>query len=275
MAVLAAVNFLTRRDTLYLLRPTWDTKQELWNTYSFWPYVPAVEANADYCGHYGWEDRPAMAAGPGRRPRIVDATLLSTEASLLKLRLMEMRDHVDVVILVEADRSFDGTPKPHFPVFNETEIRRYMKSSQVLIYQQIRFPPDEKNPWENEGAMRRALADIILDRPRWHGVRVRAGDLILMSDVDEIPSREALHLARVCAIPPVLHLNMKNYWYSFEFTLNNNGYWRARVRHRVTFGATPELGYNSNHVRESDEPLLHRAGTAAGASARYRSFRLR
>jgi len=46
--------------------------------------------------------------------------------------------------------------------------------------------------------MRRTLADIILDHPR-HSVG--AGDLILMSDVDEIPSREALQLARVsCAV---------------------------------------------------------------------------
>jgi len=96
MAVLAAVYFLTRRDTLYLLRPIWDTKPKPWNTYSFWPYVPEVESNADYCRHYGWERRAAA-----RRPRIVDATLLSTEVSLLKLRLMETRDHVDVVILVE------------------------------------------------------------------------------------------------------------------------------------------------------------------------------
>jgi len=245
MAILAVVYFLTRRDTLYLLRPIWDTKPEPWNTHSFWPYVPDAESNADYCRRYGWGERPLAA----RRPRIVDATLLSTEVSLLKLRLMEMRDHVDVVILVEADRSFDGTPKPHFPIFNETEIRSYMKDSQVLIYQQVHFLQDEKNPWHNEGMMRRTLTDIILDHRR-HAIR--AGDLVLMSDVDEIPSREALQLARVCAIPPVLHLSMKNYLYSFEFPLNNDGYWRAKL---VTFGATPQFGYN--HVRASDELLLH------------------
>ena len=59
-----------------------------------------------------------------------------------------------------------------------------------------------------------------------------------MSDVDEIPSREPLQLARVCAIPPVLHLGMKKYLYSFEFPLDKYGYWRAKL---VTFGATPQF----------------------------------
>ena len=94
MVILAVVYFLTRRDTLYLLRPIWDTKPEPWNTLSFWPYVPEAESN--YCRHWWWGERPPAA----RRPRIVDAKLLGTEVSLLKLKLMETRDRVDMVIRV-------------------------------------------------------------------------------------------------------------------------------------------------------------------------------
>ncbi|KAI0294705.1 glycosyl transferase [Multifurca ochricompacta] len=226
---IAFIYFVSRRDSLYLLRPIWDKKPQPFNTYSFWPYVPAIESDKDYCRHYGWQQRQV---GNRKSPRIIDATMISTEVSLFKLRLMETRDHVDMVIVVEADRSFDGTPKPHFPIFNETEIRPYMKDSQVLVYhndaQYAHGHHSRSSTWHNHG------------------------DLILMSDVDEISSKETLQLAKVCSLPPILHLNMRDYLYSFEFPLNDNGYWRPKI---VTFEATTTFGYN--HIRASDELLLH------------------
>ncbi|KAL5550845.1 hypothetical protein UlMin_001021 [Ulmus minor] len=54
-------------------------------------------------------------------------------------------------------------------------------------------------------------------------------DLLIMSDVDEIPSRHTINLLRWCDdIPEVLHVQLKNYLYSFEFLVDNNS-WRASV----------------------------------------------
>ena len=75
------------------------------------------------------------------------------------------------------------------------------------------------------------------------------GDLLIMSDIDEIPSRQALMLAKTCVTPSWLHLTMKNYMYSFEFPLNDHGYWRASI---VT--ASSNLQYS--HTRQSDDSLL-------------------
>lgn len=78
---------------------------------------------------------------------------------------------------------------------------------------------------------------------------IQEGDLIIMSDVDEIPSGHTVQLLRWCeGIPPVLHLQMNNYLYSFEFLVDKSS-WRASV---VMYrpGAT---GYN--HMRKTDAIL--------------------
>jgi len=60
-------------------------------------------------------------------------------------------------------------------------------------------------------------------------------DLLIMSDVDEIPSRHTVNLLRWCnEITQIPHLRLKNSLYSFEFLLVNKS-WRASV-HRFQMG---------------------------------------
>ncbi|VYS58683.1 unnamed protein product [Arabidopsis thaliana] len=60
-------------------------------------------------------------------------------------------------------------------------------------------------------------------------------DLLIMSDVDEIPSRHTVNLLRWCnEITQIPHLRLKNSLYSFEFLLDNKS-WRASV-HRFQMG---------------------------------------
>lgn len=74
-----------------------------------------------------------------------------------------------------------------------------------------------------------------------------------MSDVDEIPSGHTINLLRWCDdIPPILHLHLRNYLYSFEFPWDHRS-WRATV-HRYRMGKTRYA-----HFRQTDY-LLSDAG---------------
>ncbi|KAG7626660.1 Glycosyl transferase family 17 [Arabidopsis thaliana x Arabidopsis arenosa] len=67
-------------------------------------------------------------------------------------------------------------------------------------------------------------------------------DLLIMSDVDEIPSRHTVNLLRWCnEITQIPHLRLKNSLYSFEFLLDNKS-WRASV-HRFQMGKTRYAHY--------------------------------
>ncbi|KAL3532305.1 hypothetical protein ACH5RR_005826 [Cinchona calisaya] len=50
---------------------------------------------------------------------------------------------------------------------------------------------------------------------------ISSGDLLIMSNTDEIPSPRTVILLQSCdGIPPVIHLELKHYMYSFEFPVD-------------------------------------------------------
>jgi len=203
--------------------------------------------------------------------------MLSTEIQLLELRIEETKEFVDTIILIEvrtcisADLIFWAlfrrirclTERPR-RISQYTTRKEYYEDSPpirrlstgkfeysidvitALIWpRQVQLEATPGSPWNNEALMRNTLTRIIHEQT----TNVHLGDLIIMSDIDEIPSRAALTLARTCEIPPWLHLSMKNYMYSFEFPLHDHGYWRASI---VT--ATSDVVYS--HQRHSDDLLL-------------------
>ncbi|OTF83009.1 hypothetical protein BLA29_014192, partial [Euroglyphus maynei] len=59
----------------------------------------------------------------------------------------------------------------------------------------------------------------------------KSGDLIIVGDVDEIPRRSTIDLFRRCdEYPEIVHLQMKTYFYSFEFYYSWDDFWQAKVQ---------------------------------------------
>ncbi|GAB4829249.1 hypothetical protein Ancab_018915 [Ancistrocladus abbreviatus] len=151
--------------------------------------------------------------------RVYDAVLFSKEVDILTIRWKELYPYVTQFVLLESNSTFTGLPKP-------------LKG---------------ENPFIEEAYQRVALDQLL----RIAGIS--DDDLLIMSDVDEIPSRHTINLLRWCDnIPDVLHLQLKNYLYSFEFLVDNNS-WRASV-HRYQTGKTRYA-----HYRQTDD-LLADAG---------------
>ena len=71
-------------------------------------------------------------------------------------------------------------------------------------------------------------------------------DLLIMSDIDEIPSGHTIDLLRWCdGSPPIMHLHLRNFLYSFEFNVEHKS-WRASV-HKYEKGKTRYA-----HFRQTD-----------------------
>ena len=75
----------------------------------------------------------------------------------------------------------------------------------------------------------------------------RRPPLVVFSDVDEIPSAHTLHLLRMCQFPSPIHLQMRNYLYSFEWFINFDS-WRAQVHAWDTGTTLRDLGNNAARV---------------------------
>ncbi|XWS44112.1 hypothetical protein CRYUN_Cryun15aG0016700 [Craigia yunnanensis] len=102
-----------------------------------------------------------------------------------------------------------------------------------------------ENPFVEEAYQRVALDQLL----RIAGIE--DDDLLIMSDVDEIPSAHTINLLRWCDdIPPVIHLQLRNYLYSFEYHKDNKS-WRASA-HRYKAGKTRYAHYRQADVILSD-----------------------
>ncbi|XP_073020319.1 uncharacterized protein [Primulina eburnea] len=217
----------------YFLRPLWDSPPKSFHEMPHYYHENVSMENL--CKLHGWEIREYPR-------RVYDVVLFNNEVDILKIRWKELYPYVTEFVLLESNSTFTGLPKPY--VFSSVQDQfKFLEAR--LTYGQVpgRFKKGE-NPFVEEAYQRLAL-DYLLKQ-----AGIQDDDLLIMSDVDEIPSQHTINLLRWCdGIPPVLHLRLKNYLYSFEFLVDDSS-WRASV-HIYQSGKTKYA-----HYRQSDEILV-------------------
>ena len=106
--------------------------------------------------------------------KIYDCFTFYNEFDLLDLRIAEMYDHVDYMVLVEADHTFQNEPKH----FNFKHRMKEYEHLEKLIYIGVEDMPLSPDPWTNERHQRDSIM-LALDE-------AADDDLIIISDIDEI-----------------------------------------------------------------------------------------
>lgn len=126
--------------------------------------------------------------GRRRLAKRVDACLLYNELDLLTIRLEELWDHVDHFVVVEADQTFAGRPKPLF--FREHAARFAPYAAKLTHHVATGLPALEQQSeparFAREAAQRNAIGDALRD------LRLAPQDIVIVSDVDEIPRGSAV-----------------------------------------------------------------------------------
>lgn len=118
---------------------------------------------------------------------IFDAFILNDELDMLECRLTELENSVDRHVIVESKTTFQGQPKPLFYCENLTRFKRWdTKISHVIINGQ-----DGVDAWAREDAQRDAITQGLSG--------ASSSDLVLLSDIDEIPSTYAVAKASLSA----------------------------------------------------------------------------
>ena len=113
--------------------------------------------------------------------KIYDCFPFYNELDLLELRLTELYDFVDHFVLVEANMTHQGNPKPYYYEDNKA---RYAPWADKIIHIQVDDMPNDPDSWVNEAHHRDQIRQGIAD--------ARPDDLILISDLDEIIRPAAL-----------------------------------------------------------------------------------
>ena len=164
---------------------------------------------------------------------IVDCFPFLNELDLLELRLHELAPIVDKFVLSEATLTFSNKPKALFFDEHYDRFRDFADRIEYILIDRY-DGMNRDDPWSMERGQKQLALDIAMDR-----LQLSAGDIVIVSDCDEIPRAEALavHLEGDWT---ALTLEMPLYYYHMNCLCTNRP-WRAckavryhgeRLRHR-------------------------------------------
>lgn len=123
---------------------------------------------------------------------VFDCFSFYNELDLLEIRLNVLSDVVDKFILVEARQTHTGKPKPLYYEENKGRFSAFIdKIVHVVVEDFPRTPEDyneRQSSWMRENFQRNAIVRGLVD--------ARADDLVMVSDVDEIPAADAVRKAQ-------------------------------------------------------------------------------
>ncbi|XP_022774372.1 uncharacterized protein LOC111316615 [Durio zibethinus] len=226
--------YLHGQKISYFLRPLWESPPKPFHEIPH--YYHENVTMETLCNLHGWKIRESPR-------RVFDVVLFSNEIDILTLRWNELYPYITQFVLLESNSTFSGLPKPLTFASNRQQFK-FIEPR--LTYGMIggRFRKGE-NPFVEEAYQRVALDQLLKI------AGIEDDDLLIMSDVDEIPSAHTINLLRWCDdTPPVIHLQLRNYLYSFEYHIDNKS-WRASV-HRHETGKTRYAHYRQADVILSD-----------------------
>jgi beta-1,4-mannosyl-glycoprotein beta-1,4-N-acetylglucosaminyltransferase len=163
-----------------------------------------------YCAAHSWEPFPHR----NTRRKVYDLVMVNSELDWLEIRLNELHEHVDYFVILESPTTFTGLPKNLTLAEN---WQRFEHFRHKIIYHVLTNPPlDSTRSWDYEYHQRNAMYTQVL--PYLTSTQApNKGDVILVSDLDEIPRPATLTLLRNCEFPLRLTLRSKFYYYSFQW----------------------------------------------------------
>lgn len=188
--------------------------------------------------------------------KIIDCFIFYNEFDLLTYRLNLLNDVVDYFVLVESRHTFVGKEKSLFYNENKQLFERFNhKIIHVIIddfpykYPNINIEAGEQ--WTNERFQRNCISRGI-DK-----LRLQPTDIIIITDVDEIPNPSILENIKTNILPVSVNiLEMDFYYYNLNTRMNNKWH-HAKI---LTFQKYTELNMTCDNIRMSNYPIIVCAG---------------
>lgn len=136
---------------------------------------------------------------------IVDCFTFYNECDILKKRINYLSPVVDKFVIVESTVTHKGNPKELF--FDESQFDM-SKIVRVIVEDN----PSDEDPWKRENHQRNCITRGLKT------LELSDEDVIMVSDVDEIPNRDTVKNATGALIShPVISFHMLAFEYSFDF----------------------------------------------------------
>jgi len=210
--------------------------------------------------------------------KIYDCFPFFNELDLLEVRFQELYDYVDHFVLVEASTTFTDIPKPYYFEENKT---RYSKWVDKIIHVKVDDMPHSTEAWDNDIWQRNSINRGIVDADD--------DDIIIISDLDEIPRPETVDIMRLDDETQVWGLRKTLFYFKFNHmlttTLSQYMVWGMATRKKLMVPADEfrfqrfqlanlPYGYSNNGVRVMEHAgwQFSYLGDTEFAKTKIRSF---
>ncbi|KAK2759596.1 glycosyl transferase family 17 protein [Colletotrichum kahawae] len=178
--------------------------------------ILSPEKAEEYCDHYRLKSAPADFV---RKRKIYDLLLVNTEIEMLELRLGQMAPYVDYFVILESDKTFTDHPKPLY-VKDNWDLFKPWHDKMIVRTMDLEAMKDGST-WDREKLSRNAMYEQVI--PGLTGEQAASeDDILLVSDVDEIPKPEVLRALRNCEVPTRVTIHSKIYYYSYQWLSRND-----------------------------------------------------
>lgn len=173
--------------------------------------MPHDEAE-HYCLTRRWKPYPKR----DQKRKVFDLFMINTELDWMEIRMRELANQVDYFVVLEAEADFTNRPKP---LLVQENLTRFSQFKDQLIHHILNVTTNPyKDPWDREHFTRNAMMEQVFPTLKGDQV-VNEGDVIIVSDVDEIPRADVVKALRNCEFPRRITLRTTYYRYSFQWLL--------------------------------------------------------
>jgi beta-1,4-mannosyl-glycoprotein beta-1,4-N-acetylglucosaminyltransferase len=146
--------------------------------------------------------------------KVYDLVLMSSELDWLEIRLHTLSRYVDYFVIIESPTTFTGKPKPLHLRENWDLFKGF---HHMIIYRVVEDPIQSQRIWDHEDYFRDALFKEVFPSLTGTAQQANPGDVLVVSDMDEIIRPGAMLLLRYCSLPARLTLRTHFYYYSFQW----------------------------------------------------------
>eukprot|EP00879_Flechtneria_rotunda_P004000 GHRR01004241.1.p1 GENE.GHRR01004241.1~~GHRR01004241.1.p1 ORF type:complete len:317 (+),score=5.20 GHRR01004241.1:63-1013(+) len=177
--------------------------------------VQAENVTTSICEAFALQPKSAS-----RLPLVYDLFIVNQELDMIEIRLRELEAVVDVFVVLESRMTFRGSKR-------DISFPRVLHRLPGAVIAKVRYSVldalEGDDAWSREHYQRDALFTVALQSP---GVSAHAGDILLVSDVDEIPKPAFIRAMKLCdgfRYPLSLHAQLR--YYAFDTLVGQS--WHA------------------------------------------------
>lgn len=146
--------------------------------------------------------------------KIFDLVLMSNELDWLEIRLHTLSHYVDYFVIIESPTTFTGRSKP---LYLREHWDRFRDFHHMIIYHIVEDNIQSPRIWDHEDYFRNALFNAVFPSLMNTTRHANTGDVLIVSDMDELLRPGVMVLLRHCRVPNRLTLRTQFYYYSFQW----------------------------------------------------------